>query len=52
MLSKRITKITKGKKCDYCDDFAAIKIKEDDLYTYLCEWCSQHQEQAKNSLPP
>jgi len=31
--------ITKSKKCDYCDEYAEVKIKEDGIYTYLCKPC-------------
>ncbi len=43
----RVTSGTKGKKCDYCDDYAVLKFKEQDLYTYLCEWCFKNPNQSK-----
>jgi len=36
-----VTKPTKRNKCDYCDELAAYKLKENksDPYSYLCNNC-------------
>ncbi len=40
---KKIIKEPKAKKCDYCDEFAEMKIKEEGLYTYLCKPCYKNR---------
>ena len=45
-----LVEATKNKKCDYCDDFAAMKYKEEELSMYMCEWCFKHQDQARESI--
>ncbi len=41
---------TKAKKCDYCDEFAEYKIKEDGLYSYLCKLCYKDPISAKKKI--
>ena len=38
---EELIKTTKGKKCDYCDEFAEFKIKVEGIYTYVCKPCSK-----------
>jgi len=41
---------TKAKKCDYCDEYASFKLKEDGLNSYLCEWCYRNRDDAKKRI--
>ena len=43
-------KETKAKKCDYCDEFAAVKFLEEGLYSYACGWCSKNLETMKAQI--
>lgn len=43
-------KETKSKKCDYCDEYATLKFREHDLYTYVCEWCYNNLDEAKHNF--
>lgn len=47
---KNVVRETKGKKCDYCDDFAVYKVPDAGLNTYLCENCYANQDQAKSDI--
>lgn len=47
---KKVIKECKGKKCDYCDDFAVYKIPDQGVYTYLCENCYSNPDEAKNRI--
>ena len=47
---KKAVRETKGKKCDYCDDFAVYKVPDAGLYLYLCDNCYANQDAAKNKL--
>ncbi|GEM_PF-3078599 len=49
---KQEVESTKSKKCDYCDEFAQYKMKEDGLSSYLCDWCYRHLDVAKTQLNP
>ncbi len=41
---------TKSKKCDYCDEYAIIKVKEEGIYLYLCKTCAKDIDKAKESI--
>jgi len=47
---KEVIKITKGKKCEYCDDYADLKIKVDGLNNYLCNYCFKNRDKVKAEL--
>lgn len=50
ILMETVLEHTKTKKCDYCDEFAAYKVKEDELNTYLCDWCYHNIDEAKKRI--
>lgn len=41
---------TKGKKCDYCDDFAEFKVSDEGLFLYLCKNCCEDFDNAKKRI--
>ena len=45
-----LIKETKSKKCDYCDEYAIMKVKENELYNYLCKNCAKDTEKAKEQI--
>jgi len=45
-----MVKTTKSKKCDYCDEYANYKLKEDAIYKYLCINCSKNTKQAQEII--
>ena len=40
-------KVTKGKKCDYCDEYAELKVKDDGISSYLCNYCFKNLDKVK-----
>lgn len=43
---KGVVKATKRNKCDYCDELAVFKLKENpsDPYLYLCKSCYKEEK--------
>lgn len=46
----KLLKEPKGKKCDYCDDFASYKVPDEGLYIYLCQNCYENPERARDNI--
>ena len=46
----KLERDTKAKKCDYCDEFAEYKLKDNGLYTYLCKSCYKNPIDAKKKI--
>ncbi len=42
--------IPKAKKCDYCDEYAEYKVKDNGIYGYLCNYCYKNLDKVKQEL--